>query len=63
MAKLYAELTSDKGVRVASKGGEGFIKVALTKNNTEVYKIWFDGESLTVRKDGKKWVYDDEQLT
>jgi len=33
MAKLYAELTSDKGGRVASKGGDCSMKVSLNHNN------------------------------
>ncbi len=33
MAKLYAELTSDKGGRVASKGGDSSIKVSLNHSN------------------------------
>lgn len=33
MAKLYAELSSDKGGRVASKGGDTTLKVSLNHQN------------------------------
>jgi hypothetical protein len=33
MAKLYAELTSDKGGRIASKGGDDHIYVTVTRSN------------------------------
>ena len=40
MAKLYAEITSDKGGRVASKGGNKCIDIRLfTNTNTEAYRI------------------------
>ena len=33
MAKLYAELTSDKGGRVASKGGDSRLVLTIQQNN------------------------------
>lgn len=41
MAKLYAELTSDKGGRVASKGGDDYVTVALTEKNVRLFEITF----------------------
>lgn len=63
MAKLYAELTSDKGGRVASKGGENHLDVTLKiGNNTVAYitllpsgniicEPFGDGDILTVIDD------------
>lgn len=36
MAKLYAELTSDKGGRVASKGGDSRLVLTVKQNNKVV---------------------------
>jgi hypothetical protein len=41
MAKLYAELTSDKGGRVASKGGDKSITVKLKEKNQNLFEITF----------------------
>lgn len=41
MAKLYAEITSDKGGRVASKGGEDYVMVALSEKNVRLFEITF----------------------
>jgi transcriptional regulator CtsR len=39
MAKLYAELTSDKGGRVASKGGDGYMRVVFYKQNRQTHTV------------------------
>lgn len=39
MAKLYAELTSDKGGRVASKGGDKFILTHFHIKNERLFTI------------------------
>jgi len=39
MAKLYAELTSDKGGRVASKGGDENVTVSFYFGNLKIYEI------------------------
>lgn len=46
MAKLYAELTSDKGGRVASKGGDDYVTVSFNNGNIRIFEITFkdDGE-------------------
>lgn len=41
MAKLYAELTSDKGGRVASKGGDNEITIQLSNGNMRIFEITF----------------------
>lgn len=41
MAKLYAELSSDKGGRVASKGGDEEINIALNEKNIRYFEITF----------------------
>lgn len=47
MAQLYAELTSDKGGRVASKGGDSTIKIELKDGNTVFATIFYSiGERL-----------------
>ena len=47
MAKLYAELTSDKGGRVVGKGGDEYITIAVRNGNVNIFDITF-------RDDGKK---------
>jgi len=39
MAKLYAELTSDKGGRVASKGGNQYISCQLAIKNETIVDV------------------------
>ena len=41
MAKLYMEATSDKGGRVASKGGDEYITVQLSNGNLRIFEITF----------------------
>ena len=41
MAKLYAEITSDKGGRVASKGGEDYITITIKEKNSNMFEITF----------------------
>jgi len=48
MAKLYAEITSDKGGRVASKGGLVEIVVNLNYHNAHEYKIVYTEDSLII---------------
>ena len=44
MAKLYAELSSDKQGRTATKGGNDFIKVDLLIGNRPLAQIWLHGD-------------------
>lgn len=39
MAKLYAELTSDKGGRVVSKGGDTYIEAKITHKSSPLWNI------------------------
>ena len=39
MAKLYAELASDKGGRVASKGGDSIVTIELVRGNYKVGRV------------------------
>jgi len=41
MAKLYAELSSDKGGRVASKGGDDDIQIVLKEGNKVFATIFY----------------------
>jgi hypothetical protein len=51
MAKLYAELTSDKGGRVASKGGENHLSVTIYEGNTKKFLfVYRGGDSVTFDK-------------
>lgn len=58
MAKLYAELTSDKGGRVASKGGDDGITLRLYRGNSQVYIVTLDNKQLTVYKDDGPLLHD-----
>lgn len=44
MAKLYAELSSDKQGRTATKGGNDYIKVDLLIGNRPLAQIWLHGD-------------------
>jgi hypothetical protein len=57
MAKLYAELTSDKGGRIASKGGDSIITVELYRGNIKVGRVTMDNHEV------KTEIYKDKQLT
>lgn len=48
MAKLYAELTSDKGGRVASKGGDDFISCRITQNGKIIATIEYCNGQLSI---------------
>ena len=48
MAKLYAELTSDKGGRVASKGGDNFVSCRITQNGKIVATIEYCNGQLHI---------------
>lgn len=50
MAKLYAELTSDKGGRIASKSGDEYITITVRNGNISIFDITFkdDGEKRGV---------------
>jgi hypothetical protein len=54
MAKLYAELTSDKGGRVASKGGDEYIDIAIMYKNHQRYELRMtsQGDLYVARKKG-----------
>jgi transcriptional regulator CtsR len=57
MAKLYAELTSDKGGRVASKGGNGYMRIVLFTDNKHTHEIIYraDGTAEVIEyKNNKK---------
>lgn len=41
MAKLYAELTSDKGGRVASKGGNEYLITTYKNGNLNIFDVAF----------------------
>ena len=55
MAKLYAELTSDKGGRVVSKSDDKAIQIDLRVKNTQVGQVELylhdDGEWLVTWQD------------
>jgi hypothetical protein len=41
MAKLYAEITSDKGGRTVSKGGDEYITIQLNNGNLRIFEVTF----------------------
>ena len=51
MAKLYAEISSDKAGRVVSKGGDKKIKIELTNKNAIEYRIEYDNAMLFIYND------------
>ncbi len=63
MAKLYAELTSDKGGRVASKGGEKEIVTKLYVGNSLEYTIVHKPHSLLVYDGDYNVLVETKQLT
>lgn len=48
MAKLYAELTSDKGGRVASKGGDKWLELAIYRGNTLLRRFIIDDQGTHI---------------
>jgi hypothetical protein len=48
MAKLYAELSSDKGGRVASKGGDTKITTLYCLGNKRTHAVVYEENFLTV---------------
>ena len=48
MAKLYAELTSDKGGRKVSKGGNAYIRLELKRGNKVTHTIVYDELGIQV---------------
>lgn len=45
MAKLYAEITSDKGGRVVGKGGNDYIKIVVKNKNLPIFDIEFSPDT------------------
>jgi hypothetical protein len=58
MAKLYAELTSDKGGRVASKSDDNELVTSLYRGNKATHTIEYGINYIIIKKDGKV-VYDE----
>jgi hypothetical protein len=53
MARLYAEITSDKGGRVVGKSGEKYVQVRFMNKNRDVYiAVWKGDELLITNHDG-----------
>jgi hypothetical protein len=50
MAKLYAELSSDKGGRIASKGGDKYITVQLRRGNKNIASIALYPNSVVIQR-------------
>ena len=51
MAKLYAEITSDKGGRVVGKGGDEYISIELKEGNTKkFFLVYHGGDTITLDK-------------
>ena len=48
MAKLYAELTSDKGGRVASKGANEYLVMTVYRGNEIIASIEFNAPNKQV---------------
>jgi hypothetical protein len=54
MSKLYAELTSDKGGRIASKGGDDYIDISISMKNRQRYELRMtsQGDLYVARRKG-----------
>lgn len=67
MAKLYAELTSDKGGRVASKGGDNFVSLTIYHGNSKVFTLEHNYEnneySITEDTENAIIVLNDNEIT
>ena len=51
MAKLYAELSSDKGGRTVSKGGNEHITISVKDGNRNMFDITFkQGEYIDIMR-------------
>lgn len=48
MAKLYAEITSDKGGRKVSKGADNLMTVTFYKGNKRTHAIKYENDFFTV---------------
>jgi hypothetical protein len=48
MAKLYAELSSDKGGRIASKGGDRWLELAIYRGNRLIRRFNVDDQGTHV---------------
>jgi hypothetical protein len=48
MAKLYAQVTSDKGGRVVGKGGEDYITITVREGNRNMFDITFKSNALDI---------------
>lgn len=48
MAKLYAEIASDKGGRVVGKGGNEYVSVLLRNGNRPVLDLRLTKEGITL---------------
>ena len=49
MAKLYAEITSDKGGRTASKGGDSIVVAKFSKQNQVICTVgYLGGDTLQI---------------
>ena len=58
MAKLYAEITSDKGGRVIGKGGDKYVQIRLKTKNNDYYIVTWHGNYLRVSNhDGTEEVF------
>lgn len=58
MAKLYAELTSDKGGRVVGKGGDSGITVRIYHGNHNRYTVTIENDKVQVYKDDGPLLFD-----
>lgn len=58
MAKLYAELTSDRGTRVISRGGDNYMSCIINDGNSRILSIDYDREKneLNINNDTENMV-------
>lgn len=62
MAKLYAEVTSDKGGRVVGKGGEIYTTAIFKRGNKTIFTCVFDGNQAQLNTIDKNGVIEKGQL-
>lgn len=46
MAKLYAEVNSDKPGRIASKGGDEYITLVITRNGKQYFTARIENDGI-----------------
>ena len=58
MARLYAEITSDKGGRVVGKGGDHGIMIRIMHGSRNVYNLTVENDQVIIYKNDGPLLHD-----